>query len=128
MNLYGNDMDENTTPLESALSWTVAFEPQERDFIGRAALEKQQADGVDRKLVGLLLEGKGVLRAHQKVICAAGEGETTSGSFAPTLGRSIGRARLPAACGSECEVEIRGRRLSASVGKTSFVRNGKAVD
>ncbi|MCH7894204.1 MAG: glycine cleavage system aminomethyltransferase GcvT [Proteobacteria bacterium] len=128
MNLYGNDMDESTTPLESALSWTVAFEPQERDFIGRAALEKQQADGVDRKLVGLLLEGKGVLRAHQKVICAAGEGETTSGSFSPTLGRSIGMARLPAACGSECEVEIRGRRLPASVGKTSFVRNGKAVD
>ena len=127
MNLYGNDMDESTTPLESALSWTVAFEPQDRDFIGRAALEKQQAEGVDRKLVGLLLEGRGVLRAHQKVICAAGDGETTSGSFSPTLGRSIGMARVPAGCGGECEVEIRGRVLPAKAGKTAFVRNGKAV-
>ncbi len=127
MNLYGNDMDESTTPLESALSWTVAFEPQDRDFIGRAALEKQKTKGVGRKLVGLMLEGKGVLRAHQKIICAAGEGETTSGSFSPTLGRSIGMARVPAACGDECEVEIRGRLLPARVTKITFVRNGKAV-
>ncbi len=127
MHLYGNDLDESTTPLESALSWTVAFESQDRDFIGRDALERQQAEGVGRKLVGLLLEGKGILRAHQKVICAAGEGETTSGSFSPTLGRSIGMARVPAACGGECEVEIRGRLLPARVTKITFVRNGKAV-
>lgn len=127
MNLYGNDMDESTTPLESALSWTVALEPQERDFIGRSALDKIKADGVDRKLVGLILEGKGVLRAHQKVICAAGDGETTSGSFSPTLGCSIGMARVPVACAEQCEVEIRGKLLPARVVKTTFVRNGEAV-
>ncbi|MGH8114945.1 MAG: glycine cleavage system aminomethyltransferase GcvT, partial [Rhodanobacteraceae bacterium] len=89
MNLYGNDMDETVTPLESGLAWTVAWEPEDRDFVGRAALQAQRAAGAKRKLVGLLLEGKGVLRAHQKVLCAAaGEGAITSGSFSPTLERS----------------------------------------
>lgn len=127
MNLYGHDMDETTTPLESGLSWTVALDPQERDFIGRAALEKQKAAGMRRKLVGLILQGKGVLRTHQKVFCEGGEGETTSGSFSPTLGVSIGMARVPVECTETCEVEIRGKLLRARVVKTTFVRNGKAV-
>ncbi len=128
MNLYGQDMDENTTPLESGLAWTVAFEPSDRGFIGREALEKQRAAGVPRKLVGLVLEGKGVLRNHQKVFCAAGEGEITSGSFAPTLERSIALARVPVAVemGSRCDVDLRGRREPARVVQTPFVRNGKS--
>ena len=68
MNLYGSDMDESVTPLESGLNWTVAWEPQERDFIGRQALEAQKQEGVKHKLVGLILRDKGVLRNHQKVI------------------------------------------------------------
>jgi len=129
MNLYGADMDESVTPLESALAWTVAWEPREREFIGRAALENQRREGVPRKLVGLLLEGKGgVLRNHQKVITGDGaEGEITSGSFSPTLQRSIAFARLPQATGDACQVEIRDKLLPVRVVKPPFVRNGKAL-
>ena len=127
MNLYGADMDEAVTPLESGLAWTVAWEPPDRDFIGRAALETQRREGVPRKLVGLLLEDKGVLRNHQKVIVGNdGTGEITSGSFSPTLQRSIAFARVPQDIGDHCQVEIRGKRLSARVVKPPFVRNGKA--
>jgi aminomethyltransferase len=125
MNLYGQDMDESTSPLESGLGWTVAWEPAERDFIGRAALEAQRSAGAARKLVGLLLEDRGVLRAHQRVITAAGDGEVTSGSFSPTLGRSIGFARVPANAGERVQVEVRGRLLEARVVRPPFVRNGK---
>jgi aminomethyltransferase len=124
MNLYGSDMDETTTPLESGLAWTVAWEP-ERDFIGRPALVAQKAAGAPRKLVGLLLEDRAVLRSHQKVIVpAVGEGEVTSGTFSPTIERSIGLARVPAATADRCEVEIRGRFLPARVVRPPFVRNG----
>ena len=129
MNLYGSDMDETTSPLESGLAWTVAFEPVDRKFIGREALEKQKAKGVSRKLVGLLLEGKGVLRGHQKVVCeGAGDGEITSGGFSPTLNRSVALARVPkkAETGSRCQVEMRGRMLDVRVVKYPFVRNGKS--
>jgi aminomethyltransferase len=126
MNLYGSDMDETTSPLESGLGWTVAWEPQERDFIGRGALAAQKANGVPRKLVGLLLEDRGVLRSHQKVIVpSVGDGEVTSGTFSPTLERSIGLARVPAQTSDRCEVEIRGRLLNAAVVRPPFVRNGK---
>jgi aminomethyltransferase len=128
MNLYGQDMDENTTPLESGLAWTVAFEPAERGFIGRDALEKQRSAGVARGLVGLVLEGKGILRGHQKVYCDGGEGEITSGSYSPTLDKSIALARVPSTVttGSRCEVDIRGRREPARVVRFPFVRNGKS--
>ena len=127
MNLYGSDMDESTSPLVSGLSWTVAFSPEERDFIGRAALESERTAGLKQRLVGLVLEDKGVLRNHQQVfVDGAGEGEITSGSFSPTLGRAIALARVPAGIGERCEVEIRGKRLAARVVKPPFVRNGKA--
>ncbi len=125
MNLYGSDMDEHTTPLESNLGWTVAWQPADRHFIGREALETQKAAGVKRRLFGLVLEAKGVLRDHQRVFSAAGEGEITSGSFSPTLGCSIALARLPAATHDRVEVDIRGRRIPARVVKPPFVRNGK---
>lgn len=127
MNLFGNDMDESVSPLESGLTWTVAFDPPQRDFIGRAALEAQRKSGVSRKLVGLVLEERGVLRSHQKVVTPAGEGELTSGTFSPTLERSIGFARVPAATGAEVQVDIRGKLLPARVVKYPFVRNGKAL-
>ena len=125
MNLFGSDMDENITPLEAGLTWTVAFEPADRDFIGRAALERQRAEGVPRKRIGLVLEGRGVLRSHQPVYTAAGDGEITSGSFSPTLGAAIALARVPAASKGEVEVDVRGKRLRARIVRPPFVRDGK---
>ncbi len=126
MNLYGQDMNEDISPLEAGLGWTVAFEPAERNFIGRAALQVQRDAGVARKLVGLALEGRGVLRAHQRVVTASGEGETTSGSFSPTLGKAIAFARVPTDAADTCEVEIRGKLLPARIVKYPFVRHGQS--
>ena len=127
MNLYGSDMDETVSPLESGLGWTVAWEPADRDFIGRAALEAEKARTDRRRFVGLLLEDKGVLRNHMKVVVdGIGEGEITSGGFSPTLGRSIALARVPAGDYDRAEVEVRGKLLNARVVKPPFVRNGKA--
>ncbi|HYB33229.1 MAG TPA: glycine cleavage T C-terminal barrel domain-containing protein, partial [Steroidobacteraceae bacterium] len=128
MNLYGNDMDESTQPFESGLGWTVAMEPRGRAFIGREALEAVASRGSQRKLVGLLLEDRGVLRSHQKVLVpGAGEGEITSGTFSPTLERSIALARVPAATADRVQVDIRGKLLSARVVKPPFVRAGKPL-
>ena len=128
MNLYGSDMTETTSPLISGLGWTIAWEPEDRDFIGRASLQKQRDKGVTQKLVGLVLEDKGILRGHQKVVVeGAGEGETTSGTFSPTLKQSIALARVPKETGDHCQVEIRGKLLNARVVKPVFVRDGKAV-
>ncbi|MBI4292345.1 MAG: glycine cleavage system aminomethyltransferase GcvT [Betaproteobacteria bacterium] len=125
MNLYGQDMDETVTPTESGLAWTVDASG-ERDFVGRAALK---AETPQRRLAGLVLIGRGVLRAHQRVATTHGEGQTTSGSFAPTLGRSIAFARLPKAVanGDSVQVEVRERLLEARVVTPPFVRNGKIV-
>jgi aminomethyltransferase len=126
MNLYGSDMDESVTPLESGLAWTVALEGN-RDFVGKQALLKQRDTGVARKLAGLLLLDRGVLRSHQKAYAGSdGEGEVTSGTYSPTLERSIGLSRLPVAAEGTVEVDIRGKRVPARVVKPPFVRNGKA--
>lgn len=127
MNLYGTDMDETTSPLTSGLGWTIAWQPEDRNFVGRSALEAQKATGIPQKFVGLVLEGKGVLRSHMKLVCNGGEGETTSGTFSPTLGLAIALARVPADCGETCEVEIRGKLHPARVVKPVFARNGKSV-
>jgi aminomethyltransferase len=128
MNLYGNDMDETVTPLESGLGWTVAWEPDDRDFIGRDALDRQLANGKLSRFVGLLLEGKGVLRGEQKVVVEGiGEGEVTSGGFSPTIDRSIALARLPAGDYDRARVDIRGRLQDVRIVKTPFVRNGRIL-
>jgi len=127
MNLYGQDMDESTHPLESGLSWTVAWEPKDRNFIGRTALESARGAS-PHKLVGVVLEGRGIMRSHMRVRFANGaEGETTSGGFAPTLKQSIGFARVNSAAEGSCEVEIRGQWIPARVVKPPFARNGKAL-
>ncbi|SEJ26975.1 aminomethyltransferase [Azotobacter beijerinckii] len=128
LNLYGQDMDESVSPLAANMGWTIAWDPVGRDFIGRAAVEAQRCAGGQPKLVGLLLEERGVLRAHQVVrVEGIGEGEITSGSFSPTLGKSIALARVPAATGERAEVEIRGRWLPVRVVRPNFVRHGKAL-
>ncbi len=126
MNLYGADMDETTTPLVSGLAWTVAL-GDARDFIGKQALLDQQAAGIQQSFVGLLLLDKGVLRNHLKVVTPLGEGEITSGSYSPTLQRSIAMARLPAGAEGRVEVEVRNKMLSAEIVKLPFVREGKSM-
>jgi aminomethyltransferase len=125
LNLYGQDMTTTTTPLESNLGWTVAWEPAGRDFCGRAALEQQRAAGVTRQLRGLVLEDRGVMRAGQRVLTSAGEGQVVSGGFSPTLQCSIALARLPVAADGACQVEIRSKLLPARIVRPPFVRNGE---
>ncbi|MFO7580787.1 MAG: glycine cleavage system aminomethyltransferase GcvT [Nitrosomonas halophila] len=129
MNLYGQDMDETTSPLESGLAWTVDLK-SERDFIGKQALQQKP---VKQQLVGLLLLDKGVLRGHQKVIVQrnglSGEGEITSGGFSPTINQSIALARVPAevTVGDQVHVVVRDKQLAAKVVKYPFVRNGQVL-
>jgi aminomethyltransferase len=125
MNLYGQDMDENVSPLEAGLTWTLSMQ-SERDFIGKAALLAQQPS---HQFTGLLLLERGVLRAHQVVHSAHGSGEITSGTFSPTLQQGIALARLPNAVnvGDQVEVDIRGKRHVAKVVKPPFARNGKIL-
>jgi len=129
MNLYGQDMDESTTPWEAALAWTVALDgaaEQPRDFIGRAALEAQKSAGTPRQLLGLVMDEKGVLRHGQKVLTDQGEGEILSGTFSPTLGKAIAFARVPAGEPGQVRVDIRGREVPVRVVKFPFVREGQA--
>lgn len=128
MNLYGTDMDETTSPLESGLGWTIAWEPDDREFMGRAALTEMRANTERRRFCGLLLEGRGVLRNHLRVVVdGVGEGEITSGGFAPTLERSIAMARLPAGDYDRAQVEMRGKLFDVRVVKPPFVRKGAAI-
>ena len=126
MNLYGQDMDEDVSPLNAGLSWTVDMKDEAPNFVGRAAL---QATPASQRLLGLILEDKGVLRSHMKIFTAAGEGETTSGGFSPTLEKSIAFARVPLATppGGAVVVDIRRKRLKARTVKLPFVRNGTAL-
>lgn len=125
MNLYGHDMDETKNPLESGLAWTVDL-ASEREFIGKSALLAQPGT---HKLVGLVLQDRGVLRDHQIIHSSHGNGEITSGSFSPTLNQSIALARVPSKIqtGDMVEVAIRDKMLVAKVVKYPFVRNGKGL-
>jgi aminomethyltransferase len=127
MNLYGQDMDDGVSPLDAGLAWTVDL-VSERDFIGKAAL---QQNGQKQQFVGLILREKGgILRAHQKVVAASGNaGEITSGTFSPSMQQAIALARVPVdvAIGDTVHVEIRDKKLAASVVKLPFVRNGKIL-
>jgi aminomethyltransferase len=130
MNLYGQDMDETVSPLAANMGWTITWEPSERDFVGRSALEQQKAEGTE-KLIGLVFKDKGVLRAGLVVKTPNGDGKITSGTFSPTLGHSIAMARVPASeavkPGATVQVEMRKKLVDVEVVKPSFVRNGKSV-
>ncbi|WP_299005350.1 glycine cleavage system aminomethyltransferase GcvT [uncultured Shewanella sp.] len=129
MNLYGLDMDENINPLAANMGWTIAWEPKDRQFNGRSALESIKATGHE-KLVGLVMTEKGVIRHGMKVFFINDqgieeEGLITSGTFSPTLGYSIAMARVPSHIGKTAQVEMRKKRIPVSVVTPSFVRNGK---
>lgn len=131
MNLYGQDMDESVSPLAANMGWTIVWQPEDRQFIGREALERQQAEGTEQ-LVGLVMTEKGVLRHGQPVRFTDNhgvmqEGVITSGSFSPTLGVSIALARVPAGIGEQAIVQIRNREMPVHVTKPNFVRAGKAL-
>lgn len=125
LNLYGQDMTAETTPLESNLAWTVAFGPEARDFIGRQALEAQKQAGVEQKLIGLVLPSGGIARTGARVLTSAGDGIVTSGAFSPTLERPIAIARVPATAGPDVEIELRGKTRPARIVALPFVRNGE---
>jgi len=128
MNLYGNDMDETVSPLEANMGWTIAWEPESREFIGKQALLAQKDAGVDTKLVGLVLQDKGVIRPNMKVIVeGVGEGKVTSGTMSPTLKKSIGLARVPKTTGEQVMLDVRGKMLTAKVVRPCFVRKGEAL-
>ena len=128
LNLYGQDMNQGTHPYECGLGWTVALEPSDRRFIGRVPLERVAAQGSPRKRVGLVLEDRGVLRAHQKIITDRnGGGEVTSGTFSPTLSCSIALARVPRNASGQVLVDIRGRHVPARIVQPPFVRHGRAL-
>lgn len=127
LNLYGQDMDESVSPLVSNLAWTVSWKPEDRDFIGREALQAQREAGLGEKLTGLVLETRGVIRSGQRVTTELGDGVVTSGIFSPTLGYSIALARIPRKAVGSCQVEVRGKLLPARIVKPPFVRQGKQV-
>lgn len=129
MPLYGHEMDEETSPLVAGLAWTIAWEPADRAFRGRAALERERAAGVDRHLVGLSINGRGVARAQQVVSTAAGDGRVTSGGFSPLINGSIALARVPVDVGpgDEVTIDMRGRPVGARVVRYPFVRGGRVV-
>jgi aminomethyltransferase len=127
MNLYGQDMDEMTSPLVSGLAWTVAWEPASREFIGRGALERERAAGPVARLAGVVLAERGVMRREQHVLTGAGEGRITSGGFSPTMNCSIALARVPRHASGDCQVEIRGVMRSARLVRPPFVRHGQVL-
>lgn len=128
MMLYGQDMDETTTPLESGLAWTVKWEPEDRGFIGMGALLSQKQQGIKKTMVGLTLLDKGIMRNGQKVIIDGhADGIITSGSYSPTLDKSIALARVPVGTGDRVMVDIRGKLIPAQVGKPRFIKHGKTV-
>ncbi|MBF0218404.1 MAG: glycine cleavage system aminomethyltransferase GcvT [Gammaproteobacteria bacterium] len=128
MSLYGQDIDDNHTPLESGLAWTVALQPASRQFIGRSALQQQLDAGLKWQLAGLRLEGRGVMRSGLQVTLPdQQQGVITSGGFSPTRQQSIAMARLPLGDYQTAMVTLRQQQLPATVMKLPFVRHGQPL-
>ena len=127
-NLYGLEINEQVSPLIANMDDLICWQPPSRDFIGRSALQAQRESGITEKLVGLVLEERGVLRAGQPVrIDKQITGMITSGSFSPTLGKAIALARVPMHTGDRGEVEIRRKWFPVRIVKPRFVRAGKIL-
>jgi aminomethyltransferase len=127
LNLYGQDMDETTSPFISGLGWTVDMQSETRDFVGRTALQAEKLGGIREKFVGLVLGDRGIMRHGQRVVTASGDGIVTSGGFSPTMQCSIALARVPADAVGQCEVEIRNGMRGARIVRPPFVRKGVIV-
>ena len=127
MSLYGSEMNEDISPLEAALSWTVDLSNHNRNFIGREALENLKAEGLRKTIVGLVLEGKGVIRDHQLVRTSIGDGEITSGTFSPTMGKAIALASVPVGSKEMCEIQMRNKWVFAKIVRPPFVRNNEVL-
>ena len=127
MSLYGSEMNEEVSPLEAALGWTVDMADEKRQFVGRRALESLKSDGIKSNVVGLVLEGKGVIRDHQIIKTNAGEGEVTSGTFSPTIGKAIALARVPSGSEGRCEIQMRNKWVFAKIVRPPFVRNNTVL-
>lgn len=126
--LYGQDMDEKTTPMEVGLGWTVNLNAEQRNFVGRDVLLNQKKHGVTRTMKGLVLQERGVMRTGQTVFLEGkAVGHILSGSFSPTMGTSIALASMPSGAQGEVQVEIRGKMLRAKAGKPRFVKHGKVI-
>jgi aminomethyltransferase len=125
--LYGNDIDETTTPLEAPLGWTVKLD--KADFIGRDALLRQKTQGVTRRLVGFEVAERAIPRQHYALLADGRPiGEVTSGTFSPTLRRPIGMGYVPMALtarGTPLQVDVRGRPVPATVVRLPFYRRSK---
>jgi aminomethyltransferase len=126
MALYGQDIDDTTTPLEAGLGWLVHLDTK-GDFIGRSILERQKASGVQRRLVGLQMQGRNIARhGYQLLSQGVVIGEVTSGTLSPTLGYPIALAYVPtelATVHQQLEVDIRGKAYPAVVVKKPFYRS-----
>jgi aminomethyltransferase len=124
MALYGNDIDDTTTPLEANLGWVVKM--AKGDFVGRAAIEAQKAAGVPRKLVGFTVAERAIPRHGMPVLVdGAPSGEVCSGTMSPSTGVAIGMCYVPtasAAEGTALEIDVRGRRVAATVTKPPFYK------
>jgi len=131
MALYGQDIDDTTTPMEAGLGWLVHLDTK-GDFIGRSILERQKAGGVQRRLVGLQMQGRNIARhAYQVLSQGVVVGEVTSGTLSPTLGYPIALAYVPtelATVSQQLEVEIRGKAYPAVVVKRPFYRSKNRIN
>ncbi len=130
LNLHGSDMDESVNPLETGLGWTVAWEPEEREFVGRRALAACRERGAAWRRAGLILDGPGIPRGGQAVLFPnAAKGVVTSGGFSPTLAKGIALARIPTDCvgADTAEIEIRGRKVLAHRIRPPFVTRGAGL-
>jgi aminomethyltransferase len=130
--LYGNDLDETTTPLEAGLGWVVKLDGAE--FIGRDALRRQKESGIARKLVGFVMRGRGIARHGYAIFDTSGSdansapvGQVTSGGPAPTLGKNVGMGYVPTRLdmpGAPLSIDCRGKRIEAEVVKGPFYKRG----
>lgn len=127
--LSGQDMNMNTTPLESGLSWTIAWEPSDREFVGRTALTIQKEQGTQYKLVGLVLDEPHIMRSGYSVSSPndSAKGNITSGGYSPTLQCSIALARVPSSFSGTCLVEIRGKQIPAKITGPRFIKHGRSL-
>lgn len=127
MALYGNDIDDTTTPYEAGLGWITKLD--KGDFLGREILVRQKEEGIKKKLVGFEVVGKGIARhGHPVVINGKEVGRVTSGSYSPYFKKNIGLTYLPLeykGSGTEIAILIRGREIPAKVVKTPFYKRTK---